>query len=422
VAGAQQNQPGYAVIRVADGEGNGIPYVLWVFWQPTIVTTPDGGAWSFFSAQPAGTEGVGNLGALYASRYDPEVHLWQPAQKVPGGEIQFGASAVVDGEGRVHLIYSDRTSVADEDFSTLVYVTSDGNGGWTEPVQVAPSETAGHQLSPNLAIDGSGGLHVIWQDQRNVTEEQRAANAAYADIFASDLVDGAWSEPVQVSPERQDAETNGSRPQLVADGDRLVATWSIYPGVTDADLASAVRIEWSTRPLDPAAAWAEPQALVEQQVVDDQPDQIGGRSIDIVAAPGGGTIAMYTRRTDETEIFVSVLATGETAWSEPAMVSTGNFGLYPAMAVAPDGTLVLVYENGLGEQVDVGGLAVAPGAGEAGPNTVVSPGEIGAQGRPGVTIDQDGGIWVIYYHQPRQDSGAVEVRVLRGAEIPTEAA
>src|SRR3712207_4161876 len=73
---AQQVQTSYDVIRVADDGGNGIPYVIWVQWTPSIVTTPDGGAWAFFSAQPAGTEGAGNRGFLYASRFDPGSGVW----------------------------------------------------------------------------------------------------------------------------------------------------------------------------------------------------------------------------------------------------------------------------------------------------------------------------------------------------------
>ena len=414
VAGAQQVQPGYAVIRVTDGEGNGIPYVLWVFWTPTIVTTSDGGAWAFFSAQAAGTENAGNRGVLYASRYDSGSAQWQPAQRVPGGQIQFGASAVVDGEDRVHLVYSDRASADDGDYGTLTYVVSDGNGGWSAPVQVAPHENAGHQLSPNLAIDGSGGLHVIWQDQRNVTAEQRAANAAYADIFVSDLVDGTWSAPVQVSPPRPDAETNGSRPQLVVDGDRLVATWSIYPGVSEEALQSAVRVDWSVRPLDPTAAWAEPLPLVEQGG-----GQIGGRLVDLSPAPDG-VIALYGRRTNVNQLFLRRLPSGQTEWSAETEISNGEKGAYPALSVAPDGTAYAVYENGTGPQVDVGAIAVAPEASTPGPDTVITPGEDGAQGRPGAAVDQNGGVWIVYYHQP-EGGLPIEVRVLRGAQIPVQA-
>lgn len=428
-AAAQEVQTSYDVIRVAGDDGVAIPYVLWVDWTPTIVTTPDGGAWAFFSAQPFATEGAGNRGRLYAARFSPETNTWQPATVIPGGEIQFGASAVVDAEGGVHVVYSDRASVEDTDFSTLYYTRTNADGGWETPVTVAPNDAAGHQLSPSLALDDNGGLHVVWQDQRAVpealrvpAEENNTANAAYADIFSSDLVDGAWSEPVQVSRRTENNEINASRPQFTRDGERLVAVWSVYEGTSQQQLSGALRIEWSTRPVG-ENAWAEPQVFLE-------PDgnQIGGRLVQIAPVSGGGVMALVGRRTADdpatedvsevtNELFMRRLDAGADAWGEETPLSTGEKGAFPAVAVAPDGTLYAVYENGAGTQVDVGAFAVAPDATTPGPDSIISPAEIGAQGRPSVTVDANGLVWVIYFHQP-EDVQPIEVRVLRGATVP----
>jgi len=429
-AGAQEVQPSYDVIRVAGDDGVAIPYVLWVDWTPTIVTTPDGGAWAFFSAQPFNTEGAGSRGRLYAARFSPETNTWQPATVIPGGEIQFGASAVVDADGGVHVVYSDRASVEDTDFSTLYYTRSNAEGGWEAPVPVAQSDAAGHQLSPSLALDDNGGLHVVWQDQRDVPEELRVpqeenntANAAYADIFASDLVDGAWSEPVQVSVRGDNNDINASRPQFARDGDRLVAVWSVYEGVTASQLSGAIRIEWSTRPLG-ENAWAAPAVFLEPNG-----NQIGGRLVQIAPVSGGGVMALVGRRTadnEETadaneatnELFMRRLDAGAAEWGEEVPLSTGDKGAFPAVAVASDGTLYAVYENGAGAQVDVGAFAVAPGGTTPGPDTIISPAEVDAQGRPSVTIDADGQVWVLYFHQP-EGGQAVEARILRGSTIPS---
>lgn len=429
-AAAQEVQNSYDVIRVAADDGVAIPYVLWVDWTPTIVTTPDGGAWAFFSAQPFNTDGAGSRGRLYAARFSPETNSWQPATVIPGGEIQFGATAVVDGEGGVHLMYSDRASVEDADFSTLYYTRTNAEGGWEAPVAVAPSDTAGHQLSPSLALDDNGGLHAVWQDQRSVPEELRVpraenstANAAYADIFASDLIEGVWSDPVQVSVRGENNEINASRPQFARDGERLVAIWSVYEGVTADQLSGAIRIEWSTRPLG-ENAWAEPKVFLEPNG-----NQIGGRLVQIAPVSGGGVVALVGRRTaddpateDETEatneLFMRRLDAGAEDWGDEVPLSTGEKGAFPAVAIAADGTIFAVYENGAGAQVDVGAFAIAPGATTPGPDTIISPAEAGAQGRPSVTVDADGQAWVIYFHQPEGGS-AVEARILRGATIPS---
>lgn len=420
-------QNSYDVIRIKNDNGDSIPYVIWVAWTPTIVTTPDGGAWVFFSAQQLGTEGVGTLGRLYASHFDPATATWAPATALPGGQIQFGSTAVVDANGTVYLVYSDRKSVDAADYSTLYFTKTNADGGWDEPTAVAPNDKAGHQLSPVLSIDANGVLHLLWQDQRAAPDDVRASNAAYADIFSSDFIDGAWSEPLQVSP-RTDPNTNASRPQLAVDGDRLIAMWSVYQGVTDEALSGASGIMWSTRPAgDPAAAWSEPQTFLDPNGA-----QIGGRLVQLASDPTGGATVLIGRRSGDdanttdvdeakNELFIRRLPAGTDQWSDQIPLSTGSAGAagaFPAIAIAGDGTFYAVYENGAGVQVDVGGQAVAPGATAPGPAIIISPAEAGAQGRPAISVDANGRVWVAYFDQPENGS-AIEVRVLRGASIPT---
>jgi hypothetical protein len=286
---------------------------------------------------------------------------------------------------------------------------------------VAPDENAGHQLSPQIAIDGSGGLHAIWQEQRSRPPEQRdlnnAASSSNADIFAGDLVDGAWQAPVPVHPPLATPTEVASRPYLVADGDRLVAIWSVYPGTTAEDLRSASRVEWGTRPLGDAANWSAPAVLLEKG----ENDSIGGRLLDLANDPRGGAVVLLGRDTDQRVLAYRRLAPGQTDWSAEVPVSASAVGAYPSIAVAADGTMYAVFENGSGPNVDVGAVALAPDATTPGPNTVISPAEIGAQGRPNVAVDQSGRIWVIYFHQP-EGSQAIEVRVLRGARVSSESA
>jgi hypothetical protein len=198
-----------------------------------------------------------------------------------------------------------------------------------------------------------------------------------------------------------------------------VAAWTIYERATDKELGSALRVEWSTRPLEPAGSWAEPKTLIEQEGT-----FIGGHLIDLASLPGGGVLAFYGRRIDDFtyQLFLRWLISDQGAWSDEAMISVGEQGSFPALAVAQDGTAYAVFERGIPPQVDVGALAVAPGASTSGPVTVASPGEVGGQGRPGVTVDQHGRVWIAYFHQPEEHSPTIEVRVLRGARIPTQAA
>jgi hypothetical protein len=420
-------QPGYDTMRI-DQDGSAMPYQVWTDWAPFILPMPDGSAWSFFSAQTKApnpenpSEIVLGSRKLYASRFDPTTSTWQPASAMSGGQIQFGASAVVDSQGIVHIVYTDRADAEDASFGVLVYRKSIATGGWTDPVPVAPDPAAGHQLSPELVLDSQSGLHVAWQDQRLVTEDLRIgenANASNADVFASDLLpDGTWSAPVQMNA-RPDATTNASRPQLSIDGDRLIAVWSVYDAQTG--LSSAARVDWSSRPLADANTWAAAGTLFFRDE-----SQIGGRFLDLASDPTGGVAIIYGRRTGEAPnqtntIFYQKLPAAGTEWGAPLSLTSGNRGSYPKLAVGGDGTSYVIYNLGSNSTVHVGAIALAPGQTRASAEITVTAGEEGAQGIAALAVDRNNAVWIIYMHEPTGGQ-ANEVRVLRGAVIPSEPA
>jgi hypothetical protein len=412
---AATTQPSYDTVRVAV-DGTSAAYQVWVAWAPLLLNTPDGGAWAFFSAQAQTANGYGSK-KLYASHFDPKTGVWQPATAMPGGVIQFGPTGVVDAKGVVHVIYSDRAKDDPTSYSTLMYTTSTADGGWTDPVPVAPNDQAGHQLAPSLALDAAGGMHLAWQDQRGVSDEMRTASASNADIFACDLAaNGTCAKPVLISI-RETPTTNGSRPDLVVDGDRLVVVWSTYVGTSDADLQTAQRVEWSTRPLaDANATWTKPQTIVEREN-----GLIGGRLVDLAADPNGGVYLAFGRRTTANALYLTHMAKDAKEWSDPLIIASGDRGSFPALVVAGDGTAYVSYNIGDNTDVQVGAVALGPGQPRASAETMVSRGEDGAQGRPVITIDASGRVWILYMHEP---TGGVanEVRVQRGATIPSEPA
>ena len=94
--------PEKANIRISDGEGGTTSYRVWLEWGPELVTTPDGGAWAFFSAL-ADNGPNKDQQRLYASRFDPTNGNWTTAEPMAAGVVQFGATAAVDSQGIVHL-------------------------------------------------------------------------------------------------------------------------------------------------------------------------------------------------------------------------------------------------------------------------------------------------------------------------------
>jgi len=400
------SQPAYEVFRV-DDNGIGRAYRVWDEWVPEIVTTPDGGAWVFFTAQIHSQDGNTNR-RLFASRFDPEVRVWLPARAMGSDTTQFGASAAVDSQGVVHLVYSNRAGDSSEAWSQLVYQRF-VDGAWTDPVAVAPSPDAGHQMLSSLAIDDHDGLHVVWRDQRFVTPEARAALATNADLLSSDLVGGEWTEPALINI-REAPDVNPAWPHLVADGDRLVVVWSIYHGTTAEEMKSAVRVEWSSRPLDASSGWSTPQTLYVREGGD-----AGGRLIDLASDPRGGAVVVYGLfNRGQNDLMLQRLDTGKDTWSEPVLIASGDFGYLPVISIASDGTIYAVFNNGRNRDVDVGGLIADPSGKSPGAVTL-TPADGGITARASIALDRNGRPWVVYMHQPEGSTNVTEIQSVRAA-------
>jgi hypothetical protein len=417
---ASEAPPGWDTIRVA-ANGEGLSYQVWWEWSPLIVPTPDGGAWAFFSAVAAPPSAVTPTAAstqrLYASRFDANRHIWLPATALPGGQIQFGPAAAVASDGTVHLVYTDRERDDPASFGTLVYIRSDGSGGWTAPTPVAPDPDAGYQLAPSVALDAAGGLHVVWQDQRNVDPALRQNDASNADIFFSSLEGDTWSEPVQLG-ERPSPADYFSRPLLAADGDRLIAVWSVYD---QADPSSAVRLEWSSRGAN--GTWAPAQALLDRT---NRGIFFGGRLVDLAADPTGGVVIVYgvqavaegtPAATPSSVLYLRRLPAGSSEWGAAIPLASKDRGAYPSVAVASDGTVYAAYNAGSGASVNVAAVALAPGSDAPGPEVVISSGEDGAQGLPAIAVDGTDSVWVLYLAE-RATGDVNQIRVVRGVAIP----
>jgi endonuclease YncB( thermonuclease family) len=399
------------VLALRSGDTNR-DYAIWGVrsWAPVLVTTPDGGAWTFFSARSNGGPDEGKS-RLYASHYDPSTGSWTPATPMPGGDVQFGPAAVVDARGLVHLVYSDRAKDEKGVFSTLMYTHEDGSGGWTEPVAVAPSDLAGHQIAPSLTIDAAGTLHVLWQDQRAFSAEARQAAAENADIFASDLPPGgAWTEPVQVNKHLPTAA--GSRPHVVVDGDRLVAVWTVYTSALG--LTAAARIDWATRPLANPEGWSAPQALIVGRG-----ERFGGRGVDLAADPNGGVVLAFTRQLNDTFLFVRRLKADATEWGGDVLITAGNRGTYPSITVSQQGVVYITYNVGIGSVVDVGAVAIPFRSIQPGREILLTQDDPNTQGIAVVTTDVTGSPWVVYFSEIPGSDAPNKVYVLRNAEIPT---
>ena len=401
-------QPSYDTLRVASN-GETLPYHVWVDWVPELVTTPDGGAWTFFGAQTRLGDGPASR-RLFASRFDPELRVWLPAEALPGDRVQFGPAAVADSQGRVHLVYSELTPDDAGKGSTLLYARFDADGARSEPIAVASDPAAGFQMMPALAADAADRVHAVWRDQRGVSAEARAALPANADLYGSALVDGTWStaEPVTV---READDVSAAWPLLAVDGDRLVAVWSLYQGTTEEEMKTAFRVEWSSRSTDGRGDWSPPRPIVEQR-----DDEIGGRLIDLAGSDAGVAViyGRFARATNQ--LALKRLPPGGDEWSADVALSAGDYGYLPTMAMTSEGRAFVVYNTRRTRNVEIGAISVLPeGTGTAAVTLTAS--EDGVQARAAVALDAAGRPWVVYMHQPVGSSAATEIRTLRGIAL-----
>ncbi len=395
-------------LKISNGEGGTVPFHPWLEWNPVIVTQPDGGAWAFFGA----TADSGDLKGqkmVYASHYDPTQGKWLEASALPLGEVQLAPSAVVDSKGVVHVVYSAREKDEDGFYSTLLYTREDGNGGWIEPVAISLDQLAGHQIAASLAIDTNDTLYVAWQDQRAFSPEA-LSSPANADIFVSQrTVDGLWTLPVLIN--NHYPTSAASRPQLVVDGDRLVAVWSVYTSAMG--LSAAARMEWSQRPLASELDWTAPQTLTNGRG-----DLFGGRLVAMAADPTGGVVLAYGRvGSKDTFLFTKRLKPGANAWGSDSLIAFGESGTYPAIAINNLGTVFISYNVGKGNIVDVGATGISYRSVEPGPETIVTQDDPNTQGISAVAVDLTGTPWFVYFGEiPGQDPTIVGV--IRNANVP----
>jgi hypothetical protein len=381
----------------------------WIDWRPKIVTTPDGGAWAFFTAAADNGENSGQQ-RLYAAQYDPALGRWLPGEAMEGGTIQFGSSGVVDSKGNIHLVFSARESAAEEDFSTLLYTYQQDDGTWADFEVLAPDQLAGHQLAPTLAIDRNDKLYVAWQDQRAFDAAARFASPANADIFFSEREEGGeWSVPALLNTHYPSSAA--SRPRLVIDDNRLVATWSVYTSALG--LESAARIEWSMRPLDGAAdSWASPRTLAAVRG-----DVFGGRFMDLAADPTGGVVMAYGRQGEDTFLFMKRLKPNAVDWTDDTLIAFGNKGNYPTIAVNSAGTVYIAYHVSIGSTVKIGATAVAYRSVEPGPEVILTQDDPNNQGFPDMTTDVTGKPWLVFLGEvPGLEP--TQVTTIRNARVP----
>jgi uncharacterized repeat protein (TIGR01451 family) len=174
--------------------------------------------------------GGGIPGEIYYARRTP-AGVWQPPENVSSSPVLAGAPQIaMDGSGVVHLVWAEDTGNIPE----IYYAQWTTGGGWSIPVNI--SLNAGESRDPQLAVQSDGTVHVIWRDRTGTG----TLNVFYAQRTTS------WSTPEQISSSTSDVNS----PQLaVGSGGAVRAVWSegeVYYARRDGSWSTPVAVSASS--------------------------------------------------------------------------------------------------------------------------------------------------------------------------------
>ncbi len=179
---------------------------------------------------------------LYAQRYDPEgSRQWgnNGIKLAPGGGAQEYAAAVPDGEGGMVVAWSDGRGADDDIYAQRV--DPDGSLLWGGSGVTLCTETGDQEVTA-ICSDGEGGAAVVWEDMR-VSGTDRDV---YAQMVNSTGIVKWDSGGLEITTQT----TNYPKPRIAPDGSGGVyIVWEDDRGVDDdiyaQKVSSAGVVEWT---------------------------------------------------------------------------------------------------------------------------------------------------------------------------------
>jgi len=225
----------------------------------------------------------------------------------------FDPAIAVDSSGYLHAVWHDNTPGNDEIYYRR---STDGGSSWLPSRRL--TWTLDESGYPDIAVDSSGGVHVVWYDYTPGNYE----------IYYRGSTDGGdnWlpSQRLTWTPAASEL------PAIAIDGvDRIHVVWNDYtPGYPDI---------YYRRSMTGGASWAAPQRLVWNSGYSSNPS--------IACTPAGHLHVVWSDYTPGNfEIYYIAGSNGGTTWSSPRRLtwSSGQSDS-PAIAAHASGLLHVVW-------------------------------------------------------------------------------
>lgn len=260
---------------------------------------------------PEATDAIKHTG-VYAALLGQH-RVFGPAVNLGKGR---SAKLALDSTGTVHVVFGGRKEGSEKD---IYYARRETDGVWSTPHNI--SNNPGDSTWPQLAVDNTGVVHVVWED------ESRGIRKIY---YARRGSDGSWSSP-QVIPSSY-VYPNSSRLAVDKDGNAHVV-WT-EEGWIDSSTTSF--IYYTQQGND--GTWSSVQNLSSNLWYSEYPrlalDGYGNTHVVWSGSLGDWEHHLYYRQRASDGI-----------WSEPKNISEAAYDLSAQMAVDESGTVHVLWDD-----------------------------------------------------------------------------
>ena len=223
------------------------------------------------------------------------------------------STLAVDGQGRVHVAWTDFTTGAG-----AVHYRRYG-GGWSRPVRL--SSTLPYAGYPSLDVDRNNRLHLVWYGIREASQGQPSAHGGIYEIYYL-RHDSEWSRMLRLSGGFPDAVN----PALAVDSTgRPHVVWFQSDG-------QAFQITYTRR----GGQWRTPEALTSGPVPSTKP---------AIAVDPAGRIHLVWEYLRRGEVVVRYMRGEGDGWT-PAVEISGGAGRHPTVGIWTKGIFALWQEEG----------------------------------------------------------------------------
>ncbi|MFX0098301.1 MAG: PKD domain-containing protein, partial [Candidatus Hodarchaeota archaeon] len=302
----------------------------------------------------------------------------------------FNPSIAMDGSGNVHVAWNDATDYGGSGMDSDVFYKrwNATAGSWTV-TEVVSTESTGTSQYPSITVDGSGNAHVAWQDWTNYS-----GSGTDQDIFYKrwDATAGSWTVTEVISTE---STLDSYYPWIAVDGSGNVhVAWHDFL-IPDIDIFYK---RWNAT----TGSWMATEVVSTESTGDSRSPSI--------AVDGSGNVHVawydytnYNGSGTDQDIFYKRWNATAVNWTATEVVSTESTGgsSFPSIAVDGSGNVHVAWQDwtnysGSGTDQDIFYKRWDFTAGSWTVTEVVSIESMGDSYAPSIAVDGPGNVHVAW--------------------------